>query len=264
MATVVPGMTVTFVSDVAATLCDLLEESRLDIWDFRLDWRPLLEAYRLCLIPEPHRRNRYSGKLAPIMLNVAENAQRYFHPGDVDEMLEAILPNMTQSIDYLLVTQAALVHFLPIEHCQKWLPLMFRLWYSVNSGYWDDQASDLMGQLAAKHVNPGESDPKVIEKIPRNLRNTPEQEKDNFARKLRMRDHQARQLDMQGEIDTDDDGLLVWAKPGKLGPRELPADPAWEGIRKDIGIWTEREFEFLMTKVLRSLSTSCSLYRPLH
>lgn len=56
-------------------------------------------------------------------LNVAESAQRFFHPGDVDEMLEAILPKFEPSMDQILATQTFLVHFLPISHCQKWLPL---------------------------------------------------------------------------------------------------------------------------------------------
>lgn len=56
-------------------------------------------------------------------LNVAEASQRFFHPGDVDEMLDAILPRTEHSMDSILATQTFLVHFLPISHCQKWLPV---------------------------------------------------------------------------------------------------------------------------------------------
>jgi proteasome activator subunit 4 len=39
-------------------------------------------------------------------------------PGDVDEMLETILPKFEPSMDQILATQTFLVHFLPISHCQ--------------------------------------------------------------------------------------------------------------------------------------------------
>jgi proteasome activator subunit 4 len=58
-----------------------------------------------------------------MFLNVAESSQRFFHPGDVDEMLETILPKASADMDSIIATQTFLVHFLPISHCQKWLPL---------------------------------------------------------------------------------------------------------------------------------------------
>ena len=75
------------------------------------------------LFPHPHKLARHAVNLAPMLLGVAEAAQRYFHPGDVDEMLEVILPKFEPSMDSILATQTFLVHFLPISHCQKWLPL---------------------------------------------------------------------------------------------------------------------------------------------
>lgn len=50
-------------------------------------------------------------------------AQRFFHPAEVDEMLATILPRFDTTQDYIIATQMYLVHFLPISHCQKWLPL---------------------------------------------------------------------------------------------------------------------------------------------
>jgi proteasome activator subunit 4 len=38
-------------------------------------------------------------------------------------MLEVILPKFEPSMDSILATQTYLVHFLPISHCRKWLPL---------------------------------------------------------------------------------------------------------------------------------------------
>jgi len=131
---------------------------------------------------------------------------------------------------------------------------VFRLWYGLNSGLWDDQASDLIGQLAILHVDPGRSDPSLIKRIPCGTLNTPEEEASNPNHKLRARAHKGRLLDVKGDIEEDADGLNYWAKRGMLPEKEQLADPNWQGIRKDVGIFTDQEFEFLMTKCLRSLS----------
>ena len=240
----------------------------MNIYDFRVPWKPLYEALYQELFPHPNRLSRFSVNLAPMYLNVAEAAQRFFHPGDVDEMLETILPKFEPSMDQILATQTFLVHFLPISHCQKWLPLgmspphdllrhlteVFQLWYGFNSGLWDDQASDLMGQLAIAHVDPGRSDPKLVAKIPRKQFNTPEQEKSNPNHVRILRGHQSRLLDVAGDVVEDEDGVNYWSNPERLPEEPRLADPSWPGIRKDIGIFTEQEFEFLMSKCLRSLS----------
>ena len=187
-------------------------------------------------------------------LNVAEAAQRFFHPGDVDEMLDVILPPFKPTMDSILASQTFLVHFLPISHCSKWLPLIFRLWYGFNSGLWDDQASDLIGQLAIAHVDPGRSDPSLIAKIPRGTFNTPEEEAKNPNIARAERAHKARLLSVSGEIEEDNDGLTYWADYDKMPEEIRLADPNWQGIRKDVGIFTEQEFEFLMSKCLRSLN----------
>lgn len=131
---------------------------------------------------------------------------------------------------------------------------MFRLWHGFNSGLWDDQASDLMGQLAIAHIDPGRSDPSLIDKIPRDTFNTPEQERANPNHIRIQRGHKARLLDVEGDIIEDPDGVNYWSNPDKLPAEPKVADPSWPGIRKDIGIFTEEEFEFLMSKCLRSLN----------
>jgi len=133
---------------------------------------------------------------------------------------------------------------------------VFRLWYGFNSGLWDDQASDLMGQLAIAHVDPGRSDPSLLKRIPRGQFNTPEEEATNHNHNRIARGHKARLLDVNGDIEEDADGVTFWAKQDMLPEEEQLADPDWQGIRKDIGIFTDQEFEFLMTKCLRSLSMS--------
>lgn len=133
---------------------------------------------------------------------------------------------------------------------------MFRLWYGLNSGLWDDQASDLMGQLAIAHVDPGRSDPSLIDRIPKAQYNTAGEEARNPNHNRVARGHQSRLLDVSGDIEEDTDGVSYWAKQDMLSKEETIADPNWQGIRKDVGIFTHQEFEFLMTKCLRSLSWS--------
>ncbi|WWD21364.1 hypothetical protein CI109_105848 [Kwoniella shandongensis] len=250
----VPGLSASFIEDAGNQFINLIGDRSINIYDFRIPWRPLYDALYYELFPHPNKLARHSVNLAPLFLNVAESAQRFFHPGDVDEMLEAIVPKLEPSMDSILATQAFLVHFLPITHCQKWLPLIFRLWQGLNSGLWDDQASDLMGQLAIAHVNPGKSDPSLIDKIPRGTFNTTEEQANNPTLRRRLRNHKIRQLEVAGEIEEDEDGVNYWAKPSLLPEEEELADPSWRGIRKDVGIFTDQEFEFLMSKCLRSLN----------
>lgn len=131
---------------------------------------------------------------------------------------------------------------------------MFRLWYGLNSGLWDDQASDLMGQLAIAHVEPGRSDPSLIEKVPRGTFNTAEEEAKNPNHVKLQRAHQTRLHDVAGNVEEDADGVNFWVNPDLLPSENKMHDPNWAGIRKDVGIFTEQEFEFLMSKCLRSLS----------
>lgn len=133
---------------------------------------------------------------------------------------------------------------------------VFRMWYGLNSGLWDDQASDLMGQLAILHVDPRRSDPSLIDKIPRGTFNTPEEEAKNPNLKRLARLHKGRLLDVSGDVEEDEEGLSYWPKPDLMPDEEDASDAAWKGIRKDIGIFTEQEFEYLMSKCLRSLSQS--------
>jgi proteasome activator subunit 4 len=116
-------MSSTLIEDAGNQFIGIVSDRTLNIYDFRMPWRPLYEALHNELFPHPNRLARHSVNLAPLYLNVAEAAQRFYHPGDVDEMLETILPKFEPSMDSILATQTYLVHFLPISHCQRWLPL---------------------------------------------------------------------------------------------------------------------------------------------
>lgn len=131
LTTVVPGLSGTFLDDCGNQLISLLSDRGLSIWDFRIPWRPLFDALYEELFPHPSKLARHSFNLAPTFLNVAETAQRFFHPAEMDEMLEIMLPRFEPSMDSILATQAFLVHFLPISHPQRWLPLselLLRTW----------------------------------------------------------------------------------------------------------------------------------------
>jgi proteasome activator subunit 4 len=114
----------------------------------------------------------------------------------------------------------------------------------------------MMGQLAIAHVDPRRSDPSITQKIPRGTLNTPEEEVRNPNRKRALRQHKVRLADVDGQIEEDEDGVNYWPKQGVLPEEEELSDPSWQGIRRDIGIFSEQEFEFLMSKCLRSLSKS--------
>lgn len=247
-------MSTSFIEDRANDLIALLSDRSLNIHDLRMPWRPLYDALYNELFPHPNKLARHSVNLAPVYLNVAEMGQRFFHPSEVDEMLDVILPQFDPSMDSILATQLFLVHFLPISHCTKWLPMMFRLWYGLNSGLWDDQASDLLGQLAIAHVDPARSDPSLLARIPHGRMNTPEEQANNPSVRRAERMHKHRLLDVEGKVIHDADGLNYWVDPALLPPEEEHSDPNWRGIRKDVGIFTEQEFEFVMSKCLRSLN----------
>lgn len=136
---------------------------------------------------------------------------------------------------------------------------VFRMWYGLNSGLWDDQASDLIGQLAITHVDPARSDPSIIGRIPTGRTNTPEEQARNPSTRKLLRQHRARLLDVEGKIVEDADGLNYWVDPDLLPSEDDQGDPNWRGIRKDVGVFTDEQFEFIMSKCLRSLSESSSV-----
>jgi hypothetical protein len=60
--------------------------------------------------------------------------------------------------------------FLPQSHPQSYLPMLFRLWESVNSYIFDERLLHFLAQLAEMHVDPAISDPKYIDEIPDDAR----------------------------------------------------------------------------------------------
>ena len=126
-----------------------------------------------------------------------------------------------------MATEYNLLAFLPQSHPQSYLPMLFRMWESVNSYNYDDRMLSFLAQLAEMHVDPSVSDPARIESIPDDAR-------------------------------SEDEGRPNWAKD------DLKHSDPWHGIYKDVGIFTEDEWSFIMVKCLASMGlffTGCTEFR---
>jgi proteasome activator subunit 4 len=167
---------------------------------------------------------------------VAEHARRFFHPAAIQEMLSTFVPLIDGSkldVSYrfgrffdaykryqsLLAPQYYLLTFLPITHPQSYLPMLFRMWESINSYMYDERMLDFLSRLAEMHVAPEISDPRKIAEIPDDERS-------------------------EGE------GRPTWSGDGF---NDLPDSVTWPGIYKDVGIFTEHEWHLVMCKCLASM-----------
>lgn len=217
-----PGLNPKVMGAAANMVMSLLKHKKLiSINDLRLDWRPL----HALLVKElwPKRRKAGHTNLSTFLLDMAEVAQRFFHPSETQPMLEAILPRMQgDDIDSVLATQAFMVHFLPLSHPQDWLPVLFRIWQGVNSGLFDEQMLDVLARLTVMHVNPRVSDPQRVGRIPRSS--------------LLSKNGDADAMDISSELEDADD---------ELDP-DSSNEGDWTGIRKDIGLLTETQFDMVM------------------
>lgn len=113
--------------------------------------------------------------------------------------------------------------FLPQSHPQSYLPMLFRLWESVNSYMFDERMLHFLAQLAEMHVDPSISDPKGIEEVPDDAR-------------------------------SENEGRPNWNKS------DLDGSGLWGGIFKDVGIFTDYDWHFVMCKCLASMGWCSSLF----
>ena len=116
----------------------------------------------------------------------------------------------------VLSTQYYLLSFLPLSHPQSYLPMLFRVWESVNSYNFDERMLSFLASLAELHVDPTVSDPARIESLPDDER-------------------------------SEDEGRPNWHKD------DLKSGGLWHGIHKDVGIFTEDEWNLIMVKCLASM-----------
>lgn len=200
----------------------LLEpKKRIDIRDLQLPWRPLYNILERELFPKQRKTGLTT--ISASLLNLAEFCQRFFPPHEASAMLATFLPRLNGSkLGSILATQSFLVHFLPLSHPQDWLPIVFNLWSSFNSQIWNDQWLDLLARLSEKHMDPILSDPLASDELKRiNLKGS-----GNVSNGM--------------EVDLD---------------ISRPVSPMgdWQGIRKDVGIFTDVQWSQIMTKCLRAM-----------
>ncbi|TIA90807.1 hypothetical protein E3P99_01381 [Wallemia hederae] len=220
---VTPGMDGRFINLFANRLVSLISsKKRISIKDIVLPWKPLYDILSKELFPKARETSRKN--ITNNLLTVTEYAQRFFHPSEYQNMLNTILPQMDgSSVDSVVSTQAFLVHFMPLSHPQNWLPVTFRIWETFNSSHIDDQHLDLIARLTERHLDPSLSDPRSIDALP--------------------------------SVPTDEPTV---DRPPK---DKAPGDSNWRGIRKDIGILTEAQFDTVMQKALSSFNIAVGKLR---
>lgn len=95
--------------------------------------------------------------------------------------------------------------------------MLFRIWESVNSYNFDERMLGFLAQLSVMHVDPSVSDPERITSLPDDAR-------------------------------SQDEGRPSWDKS------DLKSSSGhWTGIHKDVGIFTEDEWNLIMVKCLASM-----------
>lgn len=216
--------------DVAASSAiSLLEvKKRIDISDLQLPWRPLYAILDKELFPKSRKTGLTN--VSTTLLSLTEYSQRFFPPHEISAMLETFLPRLSASLNSILATQAFCTHFLPLSHPQYYLSTVFQLWGQFSSVIWDEQWLDMCEQLAAKHLDPSVSDPDIIDE----LRQMSKDSGIYVEEKIKLED-----------LLRPDDGMLK--------DESTATTLEWKGIRKDVGIFTETQFAFIMTKCLRSM-----------
>ncbi|CED83025.1 Uncharacterized conserved protein [Phaffia rhodozyma] len=244
---VAPGTDARLVDAFSGLVISLVEKrSRISRKDVVLPWRPLYDRLKIELFP----KGRKTGitNISGALLTLTESCQRFFHPGEVDAMLEVILPGLDgNDINTIIGTQAFLVHFLPMTHPQKWLPMMFKLSQAFNSATFDDQMLDLLARLSELHSNPAVSDPALLSPTYQYTTNPDEEEGDEEELALRA-----------DELEGEETEIVALGENGATkGSHSMDIDEnesEWTGIYKDVGIFSEDEWKGIMTLCLKSMS----------
>ena len=293
-----PGMDARLVETFASTVLQLVEKkSLIGRSDVLLPWRPIYDILSREIFPKGRKTGLTN--VSGALLSLCEGCQRFFDPRESDAMLDEVLGRMdgndinvrttASSFSFslhicirradlsdhssnacallrlpsqtVIATQAFLVHFLPLTHPQRWLPMMFKLGESFASATFDDQMLDLLSRLAEIHVDPAVSDPAKL---------TPDY--------VYTADKREEEEDADADDEVEGDDVHRWRDSVALGDNgyepDRPAAPGamdvdgvaesgssgWRGIGRDVGIFTEEEFKGIMTICLTSMS-EC-LLRP--
>ncbi|KAL0579785.1 Proteasome activator BLM10 [Marasmius crinis-equi] len=213
---ITPGMS----AQVIATCADgfkVLTQSKkkISVKDMRLPWKPIFDILKEDLFLD--RRQFEYTQLSWCMGYIAENSRRFFHPAAVNDMLSTFLPLMDGTVlDSILSSQYYLLSFLPLSHPQSYLPMLMRMWESINSYVYDERMLHFLAKLAEMHVTPEPSDPRKIAEFP-------------------------------------DDEISEGEKQPRWSQDDVSEDAMWHGVYKDVGIFTEHEWSLLMCKCLASM-----------
>ncbi|KAF9036519.1 hypothetical protein BDZ89DRAFT_1100671 [Hymenopellis radicata] len=204
----IPGMS----TQMVATRSDafkLLTKSkkRIGVDGLRLPWKPVYEILSADLFLSPFLAMRQH----------CGTCSCFFHPAAINDMLSTFVPQINGiNLNSVLSSQYYLLTFLPLTHPQSYLPMLLRMWVSLNSYIYDDRTLSFLSKLAEMHVSPEVSNPLKITEIP------------------------------------DDERSAGETRP-KWAPDDAREDFVWSGIYKDIGIFTEHEWGLIMCKCLASM-----------
>ncbi|CAL1696420.1 unnamed protein product [Somion occarium] len=211
-----PGMPNHIVANCSDNFQALVRsKKKLRIEDMRLPWKPVYKILSKDLFLT--RRQFEISQTSWYMGYVSENARRFFHPAAIDEMLSTFVPLINgNNLSSILAAEYYLLTFLPLSHPQSYLPMLFRLWESVNSYMYDERMLQFLSRIAEMHVDPTISDPRRIDEIPDDAR-------------------------------SEDEGRPNWPK------EDLEPKWRWSGLYQDVGIFTEREWNYIMCKCLASM-----------
>ncbi|GAA5854935.1 hypothetical protein JCM8547_004128 [Rhodosporidiobolus lusitaniae] len=242
---VLPGMDARLVDIAVNQAINLLEpKKRIDISDLQLPWRPLYDLLEKELFPK--QRKTGLTNVATNLLSLVEYSQRFFPPHEIPAMLSTFLPRLSPTLNSLIATQAFCTHFLPTSH-PYYLPAIFKLWEAFQSDIYDEQWLDFVERICLKHLDPRESHPEIVEELRQIVKDKGEyvQEKTRVEDLFDQHQFERRKDGIPGHVFGMQDGLTT--------PGGSPAMPKWRGIRKDVGIFTEQQFAFIMTKCLRAM-----------
>ncbi|KAI0828367.1 hypothetical protein BC628DRAFT_1417934 [Trametes gibbosa] len=190
-------------------------KKKLSVEDVRLPWMPMYKILSKDLFLT--RRQYEISQTSWYMGYIAENVRRFFHPAAIDEMLSTFLPMLNgTSLNSILASQYYMLTFLPLSHPQSYLPMLFRVWESVNSYMFDDRMLQFLSKLAEMHVDPSVSNPQRIENIP-------------------------------DDAKSEGEGRPKWPRD------DLETRWRWSGLFSDIGIFSGDEWNFIMAKCMASM-----------
>ncbi|KAF8998336.1 hypothetical protein BDZ89DRAFT_1105652 [Hymenopellis radicata] len=211
----IPGMSTQMVATCSDAFKLLTKSKKLSVDDMRLPWKPVYDILAADLFLS--RRQFEYTQLSWLCGYIAEHARRFFHPAAINDMLSTFVPQINGiNLNSVLSSQYYLLTFLPLTHPQSYLPMLFRMWESLNSYIYDDRMLSFLSKLAEMHVSPEVSNPLKITEIP------------------------------------DDERSEGETRP-KWAPDDAREDFVWSGIYKDIGIFTEHEWGLIMCKCLASM-----------